>query len=325
MVDTPYKQPEAFPVDQENVPVRRRALFSQQMVGLHSHHAHDSAVVPPVGVRRRRSVDSSLRLIDDLTNRPLDPLFADSRLLRENRSLVSIWLTRAVTFLLCVVVGFAGSLFVQRLHADPRKAVRASLSGEVYDLNRKLRSTSQEVADLRMKVDARTRALSGGNIAKQAGNDAISNGIAAVRGPGITLTLADPLASGNDASGRLPREGDGSLIRTVTDADLQTLVRLAWGAGAEAIAVNGNRIGVQTSIRTAGQVILIGVNQVRSPYVIEAIGDREALAQALGSSRQRHLYDSLARAGIYPQMSTSDDLSLDEATQADIAYARRME
>ena len=42
------------------------------------------------------------------------------------------------------------------------------------------------------------------------------------------------------------------------DADLQTLVSLLWQAGAEAIAINGNRLGVQTSIRTAGSTILIG-------------------------------------------------------------------
>lgn len=44
--------------------------------------------------------------------------------------------------------------------------------------------------------------------------------------------------------------------------------------GAEAIAINGNRLGAQTSIRKAGGHILIGMTAIQSPYTIEAIGDR---------------------------------------------------
>lgn len=74
---------------------------------------------------------------------------------------------------------------------------------------------------------------------------------------GIVLTVANPLSvSGDNADSSLPRE-NGSQVRVVTDSDLQLLVSLLWQSGAEAIAINGNRLGVQTSIRTAGSTILI--------------------------------------------------------------------
>ena len=113
------------------------------------------------------------------------------------------------------------------------------------------------------------------------------NGVLPVQGEGITLTIANPISvSGDNADSSLPRE-NGSQVRVVTDSDLQVLVSLLWQSGAEAIAINGYRLGVQTSIRTAGTTILIGVNSVQSPYRIEAIGNSSALANAVSKKTQK--------------------------------------
>ena len=97
----------------------------------------------------------------------------------------------------------------------------------------------------------------------------------------------------------------------MTDADLQQLVSLLWQSGAEAMAVNGYRLGVQTSIRTAGQTILIGVNSIESPYTIQAIGDKNTLAHAVSADSQPALYESYAESGIYPQVAKSDSIRLE--------------
>ena len=52
-------------------------------------------------------------------------------------------------------------------------------------------------------------------------------------------------------------------------------------AGAEAVAVNGLRLGPGTFIRTAGSTILVNVTALKSPYEVEAIGDANALQVAL--------------------------------------------
>ncbi|MCB5675910.1 DUF881 domain-containing protein, partial [Bifidobacterium breve] len=66
--------------------------------------------------------------------------------------------------------------------------------------------------------------------------------------------------------------------------------------GAEAISIKGNRLGELTYIRKAGGHILIGVNAIASPYTIEAIGDKNTLAAAMGSKNLASLYDSFKQA-----------------------------
>ena len=79
----------------------------------------------------------------------------------------------------------------------------------------------------------------------------------------------------------------------------------------------------QTSVRTAGQTILIGVNQVQSPYKIQAIGNSADLADAVGERSQPSLYKTLKSAGIFPQVSTSKSITLEAASSSDISYAER--
>lgn len=149
------------------------------------------------------------------------------------------------------------------------------------------------------------------------------NGTLPVQGEGIALTVANPLSvSGDNADSSLPRE-NGSQVRVVTDSDLQLLVSLLWQSGAEAIAINGNRLGVQTSIRTAGSTILIGVNSVQSPYRIEAIGNQATLAKSVSKTTQKQLYDDFKKAGIYPQISKSKSITLDAAVAGDTTHVRK--
>ena len=120
--------PEVFPVSVEDPPVRRRAVFSSAYARLDSHHTEISrgGVMPPR--RRGKHYDASLRLIDDLVNRPMDALYNDSRLVTKPDSKLTFWGTRIIVLIICVAVGFAGCLFVRLLNTDPRKQVRQQLS-----------------------------------------------------------------------------------------------------------------------------------------------------------------------------------------------------
>ena len=55
------------------------------------------------------------------------------------------------------------------------------------------------------------------------------------------------------------------------------LVNELWVAGAEAVAVNGERVVAQTGFTCAGSLILAGTKKLAPPYVIHALGDPEAL------------------------------------------------
>ncbi len=279
----------------------------------------------PITPRRRRPQleDDSLRLIDDLTYRPMDPMFSDSRLDKRPKSAFRVWSTRVIVFIICIAVGFSGSIIVQILHTDPRKEIRSSLAKELTQQTKHLNTLNSEVSSLRVKVENQSKKLSNTTKDDTLTYDEMATGTIPVNGPGITLTIANPLAANSDTtSGSLPRESSSN-IRVVTDGDLQVFIQILWQAGAEAISINGYRLGVQTSVRTAGQTILVGVNQVQSPYKIQAIGDASALASAVGEKSQRSLYTTLNGAGIYPQITTSKSITLEAASSSEISYAER--
>ena len=314
----------AFPVSADNTPTKHRAVFSASFAGLTSHHVQsDSVAVMPQ--RHRHVDDDSLRLIDDLTNRPMDVLYSDSRLATKKRSSISIWFTRVLVFLICIAVGTAGSVFVRQLSTDPRKEVRRQLAGQLTEQTKQVGDLTKDVNTLRSQVEKESKSVANWSLNQTVQDDEMVNGTLPVRGEGITLTIANPLSvSGDNADSSLPRE-NGSQVRVVTDSDLQVLVSLLWQSGAEAIAVNGNRLGVQTSIRTAGTTILVGVNSVQSPYRIEAVGDSAALANAVSRTAQKKLYDDFKKAGIYPQVSKNKSITLDAAVAGDATHVRKDE
>ncbi len=317
-MDTNLDDPISLPVDPDRRLLHSRVVFSRDSRRLASHHvsgsdAADSAPFVP----RRRVNDYSLRLIDDLTNRPVDPLFLDARLMPHHRSAVRTWATRAVVFVICIAVGFVGSAFVRLLNTDPRKQIRISLANELEQQTTSLDALNSEVSSLRGKVDAQSKKLGTSEDDSVLTQDEMMNGAVAVKGEGVVLTIADPLAASSDSS------SSSSQLRVVTDADLQTLVSILWQAGAEAIAINGYRLGVQTSIRTAGQTILIGASGVDSSYSIKAIGNPTTLAKAVGSDEQAQLYATFAEAGIYPHVSRSSSITLEAAASGDVSYARK--
>lgn len=83
---------------------------------------------------------------------------------------------------------------------------------------------------------------------------------------------------------RLNNSADGSGDGVVRDEDLATLVYGLWEAGAEAVAVNGQRLTALTGIRTVNQAIHVKTRPLRPPYVIEAIGDQNRLQAGFAES-----------------------------------------
>lgn len=242
-----------------------------------------------------------------------------------DRSAFSIWFNRIIVFLICVGVGFAGCLFVQQLQSDPRKQVRQTLAGQLENRNAQIEQLTKDVNAVKAQVDEQSKKVSGKVKSDTLIQDELVIGAVAVTGEGITMTLADPIAASQSDQSTSTRVGTTSKIRVVTDLDLQQLVSLMFQNGAEAISINGNRLGAQTSIRKAGGHILIGVNAIESPYTIEAIGDKNTLAEAMGSKNLASLYDSFKQAGIYPQVNKSNSITLEAAVAGETQYAERNE
>lgn len=98
-----------------------------------------------------------------------------------------------------------------------------------------------------------------------------------VEGQGIILTVADNKNATNETISIM----DNISNYLIHDSDLLTLVNELKNAGAEAIAINDERITNQSSITCDGNVILINGNKVSSPFMIRAIGSQEALLGAI--------------------------------------------
>lgn len=75
--------------------------------------------------------------------------------------------------------------------------------------------------------------------------------------------------------------GETGIIRNVYHEDLLMLVNELNAAGAEALAINDERIVSTTEIRDAGDYIVINTNRYSVPFEIKALGNPDTLEASL--------------------------------------------
>lgn len=144
-----------------------------------------------------------------------------------------------------------------------------------------------------------------------------------VRGPGVSVVAGDAGAAEqvDPTTGQrvtVPADDNGRL----RDRDLQSLVNALWAAGAEAVSVGGERLAPTTTIRAAGEAILVDLRPVQSPYAIEAVGDPATLLPRFADSEAARRFQSYTGLyGIQFTVREADQLSLPAATSPDLRYA----
>lgn len=127
-------------------------------------------------------------------------------------------------------------------------------------------------------------------------------GLTAVKGKGIKITLDDNKAQASNA-----QDGD-QWIYLVHDDDIEEIINDLKNGGAEAIAVNQQRIISTTGIMCDGNVVRINGEKVSAPYVISAIGSPEGL---LGSIDFPGAYlESLQAAGVVKSIEKSNEIEI---------------
>jgi len=124
---------------------------------------------------------------------------------------------------------------------------------------------------------------------------------ALVAGGTDSKTIEKELAVLREVAGEVPVHGPGIEIHvdgSIMDFELQDALNSLRNAGAEAFSLNGNRIVSSTPIQTRGQLLTIGGNTVRAPYVLLAIGDPDQLfaaAEVAATSLQTRLQVDIGR------------------------------
>jgi uncharacterized protein YlxW (UPF0749 family) len=172
------------------------------------------------------------------------------------------------------VAALAGfGLVVLGLSAGPaggtEAARRSQLIGLIDGRKNQVNALDAAARDLRTRLNQAQAAA--GQQSTTARNDAAARdrlaleaGTVPVAGPAVVVHLAD--------STRQPADPAQASAYRIHDVDLQLIVNALWSAGAEAVAVNGNRLVATTPIRDAGQTIVVNFRPLSPPYVVQAIG-----------------------------------------------------
>ena len=178
---------------------------------------------------------------------------------------------RASLAAVLVVVGFL-TLVAARGVEDARRGTesrRAGLvqlirerQGEVDELGRTLVALRSEVLSARRRLSDRAA-----SDARRVREVQLRAGTVPMSGSGLLVTLSDSDREAEDPAFRV--------ALAVHDVDLQLVVNALWAAGAEAMAVNGQRLVATSPIRAAGETITVNFRPLVPPYEIIAIGARK--------------------------------------------------
>jgi uncharacterized protein YlxW (UPF0749 family) len=197
---------------------------------------------------------------------------------------------RASLAAVLAVVGFL-TLVAARGMEDARRGTemrRATLvrlirdrQGEVDELGRTLVALRAEVLSARRRLSEQAAAD-----ARRVRGVQLQAGTVPMRGPGLEVTLSDIDREAEDPADRA--------ALAVHDVDLQLVVNALWRAGAEAVAVNGQRLVATSPIRAAGETITVNFRPLVPPYEIAAIGaDKDAFERTDVGERYRRFAEDL--------------------------------
>lgn len=128
----------------------------------------------------------------------------------------------------------------------------------------------------------------------------LAAGVVEVKGPGVIITLEDPVSDeeiGDNYSELIYRY----------DLILELVNRLRE-AGAEAISINGHRIVATTEISLAGENVNINGTPTAPPYAIRAIGKPDTLDSAI--TIRFGILEQMRSYGIRTDVIQQDELTI---------------
>jgi uncharacterized protein YlxW (UPF0749 family) len=270
-----------------------------------------SGAAPPGAGRPGPSARERLNLIDQITSASVASDYADVPDQRPTGS------RRQRVLVAAVALGLAGFVLALGISArvlnDPVvNEQRSALIDRIAAADNRNEALIEEVAAGRRELTAAREdnlrvTLEGAQLATQIEDLELVTGYAPVEGPGAVVTLTDaPVKDGDE----------GTDVERVLDSDVQRAVNGLWSAGAEAVAVNGQRLTAQSAIRSAAGAILVNYRPLRPPYRVEAIGPPDLATQFTATPDAQELASVSKQFGIGLETSSVDRISLRSATSS---------
>ncbi|MFD8061938.1 DUF881 domain-containing protein [Streptomyces cyaneofuscatus] len=241
--------------------------------------------------------DASMSLLNNVMDHSLDDGYAEASARRQADG--SAGLPRTLKSKLGLAAGLVVAALVVTLGAAEARVSAPVVAKEREELIDRINAETRaadtlesDVDKLRSDVSERQR-----KALEQHGGDqgelvALLSGATPVQGPGVKLVVDD--AKNTDQGGGGPRESSSfSDTGRVRDRDMQRVVNGLWESGAEAIAINGQRLTALSAIRAAGDAILVDNRPLVPPYTVLAVGNGKNLAAAFRDSADGQYLNAL--------------------------------
>jgi uncharacterized protein YlxW (UPF0749 family) len=182
--------------------------------------------------------------------------------------------------LVALATGFvlADQVRTQLLTPSNQVARYQALVRSVQELEATNAGSRRQIAELRAAIDALESTAAAQSSTTQALRNQVADlrthaGLVAMHGPGVEVVLRNGVAG--------PGAG-GQTAYLVNFEDVQDVVNLLYGKGAEGIAVNGRRLTPLSAFGgSEGQIVIDQGPPLSSPITVVAVGDRNRMSDAL--------------------------------------------
>ncbi|MEU4236984.1 DUF881 domain-containing protein [Actinoplanes sp. NPDC026619] len=258
--------------------------------------------------------------LTELFRNPLDPGYADAaarKAVEGEPTGARKWLTTGISTITLVALGLLLVVAYQQTVADEpaRTKARATLIDQVQKRRDETVQLQDRADQLSNEVnELRERELGGATVARLRDLEA-ATGLAAVKGSGAKITLADGPTPINAVT------GERNTAARVKDTDLQLATNALWSLGAEAITVNGQRLTATSTIRQAGEAILVDFRPITTPYEVIAIGPDDLAKDFEKGYAGRFFKQLAAKYGMSFGTHEAKDVTLAAATELKLRVA----
>ncbi|MCL6479361.1 MAG: DUF881 domain-containing protein [Peptococcaceae bacterium] len=184
-------------------------------------------------------------------------------------------------YLVMVLVGLVMGIMLsfqfrvtREIMKTPQVSRVQSVAARVAEAREEHEKKQEQVKSMRADLDKIAADTELGALKEDLERARIEAGLNAVTGPGVEVTLND--------SNVPVKPGENPNMYVLHDEDILRVLNELRAAGAEALAINGQRLLATSEIRCTGPTILINKNhRLTPPFVISAVGNQDNLVNSL--------------------------------------------
>jgi uncharacterized protein YlxW (UPF0749 family) len=218
----------------------------------------------------------------------------------------TLWLTLATLGLGLVVAlqwrtPVAPSLLSESYYRGVSAGAVDRLEGEQRELKSQIGTLQSQLNTEQEAASSRKETLAG--LGRELERQRTLAGLTPLHGPGVYILLQD--------SPRVPLPGDDPTRYQIRDFQIRDVVNTLWQGGAEAVAINEERMVSTTAVYGSGGALLVNGSRLTSPYELRAIGNPDRLDRYFAEPNTLKAFKAAAATyGLAFRVSRERDLPL---------------